>query len=235
MTEREIPERTQVHQRYPSPKKGRKSPGATTILGEWGNNKYILMAWQKKLLLEGEDPDKVRDKAASIGTLTHRLIEEHYGKKFDHIPENPVNLAEFPPEDLEISQKTFEAYLEWEDSFDTFEVIRSELQLGHPELMYGGTIDILWKLNGEYVIGDFKTSKSIYPENICQIAAYREMLLANSSIPEQWENAELLILHLSKESFKVTEHSFSAEEMEIPWRIFLNCLDIYYAKREMPK
>ena len=64
-----MPKKQKVHTKYYLAD-GTQVPSVTTIIGgQLGWNKRMLMAWSKREAAAGRDPDKVRDKAADIGTL----------------------------------------------------------------------------------------------------------------------------------------------------------------------
>ena len=72
------PSKTRAHQRYKL-ENGTIVPGVTTIIGSHlGWNKNALIAWARKEALAGNDPNKVRDHAADIGTCAHYLIECYF-------------------------------------------------------------------------------------------------------------------------------------------------------------
>lgn len=225
--------RTKEHQKYVHPITNKPVPGVTTFINSsLGWNKNALMGWAVKEVRAGNNPFAKRDKAGSIGTLAHNLIEEYYGETFPQVEPRPVNRDEFPPEDLEVALNAYEAYRKWQDLY-TFEIIKSELQLVHPEMFYGGTVDLLAKLNGERYFIDFKTSNGIYNDHIIQLSAYRQMIIDLSPI-EEWETAPSVILHLSKKDGRFTAYEFTPEQMEKPWEVFKHCYELYYLKKEMP-
>jgi hypothetical protein len=52
------------------------------------------------------------------------------------------------------------------------EIIDCEVQVISEAHRYGGTLDFIGRLAGKLVLGDFKTSNGVYPEMLCQLAAY---------------------------------------------------------------
>ena len=94
----------------------------------------------------------------------------------------------------------FQAYLDWESGLKSFEPIHAELQTSHTTLLYGGTIDMIAKVNGVLTIVDFKTSKHVYPGHVLQISAYREMYV--DSVPTAPKDIPVMVLHISKTSGK---------------------------------
>jgi len=226
--------RTKAHQKYIHQDTGKPVPGATTIIGDsLGWNKGALMGWARKTAMAGDDPNKVRDKAASIGTLAHALIEEYLGDTYPSIKKNPVDRSEYPPEDLELAENAFIAYLDWEKLHDV-EPLEAEIQLVHPFLLYGGTIDMVAMVDGVLTMVDFKTSKGIYNDHVIQAAAYQTLMIACEYGGVEDLYPPVVILHVNKENGRMTEHRFKPEELIEPWQVFHFCLGIRNLKKRMP-
>ena len=68
-------DKTKSHQRYRLAN-GDIVRGVTTIIGDnLGWNKNALIGWARKEAMAGKDPNKLRDQAADIGTITHFIIQ----------------------------------------------------------------------------------------------------------------------------------------------------------------
>jgi len=228
--------KTKAHQKYISPVTGKPVPGSTTIIGgNLGWNKYILMAWAKRTAMAGEDPDKVRDQAGEIGTIAHEMVEEHLGLTYDAIPEKPFDADQYAPVHVEKGQLAYEGYLDWEKTIE-LEPLHSEIQLAHPYLLYGGTIDMMAMVNGVLTVVDFKTSKGVYADHIIQVASYRQMFIDYQESVEDPVDPDIptLILHMSKEDGRFTPYHFTADQLAVPWRIFTHLVDLHYLKKRMP-
>ena len=78
MTKDKLKKMSTAHTRYKT-SDGQIVPGASTITGLL--NKPMLVKWANNLGLQGIDSSKYTDKAASIGTLIHYLVECHITKK----------------------------------------------------------------------------------------------------------------------------------------------------------
>jgi hypothetical protein len=106
-------------------------------------------------------PDRSRDQAGDRGTIVHRFLElaardEQPDEVYD------ANVAGYISAGLRFLN-------EWEPKF-----LWSEATVFHPELGYGGTLDFIAELPGlGLVVGDFKTSKGVYPEVAVQLSSYR--------------------------------------------------------------
>jgi len=137
-------------------KDGSRVKGVTTILNNLGWNKNILMAWSRRTALAGDDPEAVLKEAGAIGTLAHYLCE-------CDIKDIEADTSDYSAEQIEKAENAFLGYLEWKKmTKPQYEAI--ELKMVSEEYKVGGTADFVARINGALVLGDFKTSKGIYPE-----------------------------------------------------------------------
>jgi len=202
-------EKTKLHTAYKA-LDGKRVPSVTTIIGgQLGWNKRVLMAWQKRMAEQGEDPDKIRDKSADIGTLAHYMVEQY-------LLEREVELGEYSENDIEMAYNALDAFkLWWKDADLEFE--SAELRLVSEKHRYGGTIDMVSRdKEGNMVLIDFKTSNGIYAEHIIQVAAYGELFeeMREENVKETY------ILQLSKESDSFHYHRISKKMLTAGWRAF---------------
>ena len=200
---------TKVHTVYKK-KDGTRVCGVTTILGMLAKPALIHWAWN--LGCKGEDYRKIRDKAASIGTIAHYLIECHL-KGVD--PE----LDDYSKSDIDKAETALLAFLDFEKNHN-FKPIATELALVSEKYGYGGSIDCYGELDGKKCLIDFKTSNGIWPEMRCQVAAYAELLKENG-----YEVEECHLLRVDKESGEFHHHPM--KDLSLEWRIFKGLCEIY--------
>lgn len=210
--------KTKAHTRYKL-EDGTQVKGVTTILNNLGWNKNVLVAWARRTALSGEDPDAVLKEAGTIGTLTHYLCESHIkGVK----PE----IHEYSKEQIGKAENAFLGYLEWEKmTKPKYEVV--ELKMVSSKYRVGGTTDFVARINGSLVIGDFKTSKGLYPEMIGQLAAYRKMYL---EIQPKAKINSAMVLRLDKETGAFSHHYISKQQLDWGWDVFKCCLELQKLK-----
>lgn len=103
--------------------------------------------------------------AADYGTQAHAIIELILKNRADEASEK---MKEAPPQ---VTQAVG-AFLKWRDR-TKFEMIKSESVVFSKKFKYAGTADVIGKIQGGVVLGDFKTSKGIYPEYSLQTVAYK--------------------------------------------------------------
>lgn len=223
--------KTKAHQRYKL-KDGTIVPSTTTIINMLGWNKNALVAWARREALAGNDPNKVRDKAADIGTIAHYMIE-------CHLKNEEPDLSEYAQADIDKAENCFLNYLEWEKAH-VDEVWHSELQLVSESYKYGGTIDLVGVIDGKPSILDFKSSKGIYPEYKIQIAAYLQLYYENFN---SGHNSVLCgdhiltghILRLDKNGDGFEHHVLGklTSTLRDPWEVFLHCRALYDLRKNV--
>jgi hypothetical protein len=173
-------------------KDGKRVPGVTTILSRFKESGGLIH-WASRLALEpltqayeiwrsptdswrdhidvffqSATPDvwdykKVRDKAADAGTCAHDMFD-CWGRGV------PFNEIAYPGPVMEMAAPAFEAGKTWAQQVK-YQVTESEVPLVSEKYRFGGTRDGVL-IDGRRAIADVKTSNSIYPEYLCQIAAY---------------------------------------------------------------
>ena len=128
--------------------------------------------------------DYYTEKALTVGTIAHEIIDEYLKIKynaptqgFTYMNKNfhvNYDLIEFEYRDQVFN--VVENFKNWEkglSAYNTYidEVIAIELPVVCP--WYGGTVDAILRINGAVYLCDFKTSKSINPEYLLQVSAYK--------------------------------------------------------------
>jgi hypothetical protein len=105
-----------------------------------------------------------RDEAAAAGSDIHGMAER-------------IAKGEALPEVSPAIRERVEAYATWWAS-SGWRARLTEAFVVHPDLGYGGTLDLLaYDETGRTVLADVKSGKNIYPEVILQLLAYGEAAL----------------------------------------------------------
>lgn len=102
---------------------------------------------------------RIKEEAANIGTEVHEWAEAHIKGKKKKLPSDPR------------VRNGVIAFMKWFKETD-IKITASERYIYSKKHDYAGIMDWEGELNGELVIGDFKTSKGIYNEMRYQLAAY---------------------------------------------------------------
>jgi len=172
---------------------GKRVPGTTTVLGRF-KEAGGLIHWSWKIPYEGLveakalladamdghmliersrefckmplsewDYRQKRDTAADAGTCAHDMMDSHiHGRPFDS--------SKYQPDIIEKAKPAFNAFLAWAEQ-SRFQIVETEVSLVSRQYLFGGTRDAIL-IGGKRALGDWKTSNAIYPEYLCQLAAY---------------------------------------------------------------
>jgi len=181
-------------------------PSVTTILSRYKNS-IGLIIWSNKLGLEGKSYHSELNKAADIGTNVHELAQSFIEGKEYAIPK-----------DNDVVHKCFSKFLLWWESFQpiNLDVIFCEQSFTSKLYEYGGTADLLVKKDDEYILVDFKTSKSIYPDYLIQGSAYRQM------IEEKYDYkiSKFIVARFGKDSDEFEAKEFKTDQLDLAFEYF---------------
>ena len=194
-------------------------PSVTTVIKIF--NKDGLLQWANAIGKRGIDYTRYLNNKAIFGTLVHELIESDLLGKEPAIIGHAnmlsdamelVNKFKLVKQDLRITNVMSEVSL----SCDT----------------YGGTIDLICDIisgDGKYikVLGDFKTSKTVYETQFIQLGGYLNLIKIN--MPDVYEQIQQCVI-FSITANKIVMRYISKEDCETYFTsIFLKLLDVYNA------
>jgi hypothetical protein len=193
---------------------GAQVPGVTTVLGSslgWKTPGLIHWAW--KLGIEGKDYKAERNRAADVGSLAHACAEARIiGKPLPALPEEHRAKVE----------GALSAFDAWRAE-SRIDLVASEVPLISEAHHYGGCIDAVGVFDGVAQLVDFKSSKDLYPDQICQVAAYASLWTENH--PDLPIRAWHILRWGPGGDFH--HHALNAEQIAAGWRVFLAALQIY--------
>lgn len=197
---------------------GKRVPGVTTILSKFKDSGGLIH-WAWKLGTEGKDYRAIRDAAAEAGTLAHEAVEAHVrGSEPKVFPDSETG---------EKARKAFGAFLEWADQTQ-LKITHSEIPLLSQRHRFGGTLDAML-VRGKLSLGDWKTSNKVYPEYLCQLAAYG--ILWEENYPDQPIEGGYHLLRFDK-TYGDFSHRWWAE-LETARKAFLLMRDLYGMQQEL--
>ena len=165
-------------------------PRVTHILSEMIHDDY-LMDWANYVgRYKRQNHNDIRDNSAYIGTCVHAAIEKYVSSNFIDTFYDINNVS-----DRIKIKKAFHSFKEWWDivKLHNYEVIYQEKELVCP--YYGGTLDMLLRVDNRIYLVDFKTSNHFNYKYHLQTAAYRHMLYYEFGIVIDG----IIILKLSKD------------------------------------
>ena len=198
---------------------GNKVPGATTVIAILA--KPQLITWANRLGLDGIDSTKYVDNLADVGILAHHLILCHHR---DEVPD----MGDFSENQIELAFNCLKSYANWE-STHTIKPLLIEQPMVSDTLRYGGTPDLYCEMDGMLTLLDFKTGKALYPENMYQLAAYRNLLMDYGNRVDQ-----CIALRIGRDDSEGFEMKMG-KDMDTAFRIFQNCLELYHTIRMYEK
>ena len=111
------------------------------------------------------------------------------------------------------------------------EIIDCEVQVISEAHRYGGTLDFIGKLDGKLVLGDFKTSNGVYPEMLCQLAAYAK---AYEECTDKKIDGGYHLLRFSKENGDFGHHYYPSLDDDA-WPAFLHLRALYDLHEKLKK
>lgn len=211
---------------------GTRVPSVTTITGRF-KDAGGLMYWHWEQGRDGHDFRETKQRAADVGTLTHRMVElsllgEAVGPRDDD--EMELQLLWANDTFVETAHRAFGAFQEWSAGFK-LEPVAQEVRLVSEIYRYGGTPDLIARVRGSLCLVDWKTSGAIYPDYQVQIAAYRN--LWNENHPDQPLEDGGHILRFSKDYGDFTHKWFS--DLDLAWMQFRLFRKAYENDKELNK
>ena len=197
---------------------GKAVPGVTTVIGL--RAKPALVKWANNLGLAGIDSSRYTDDKASIGTLAHQMI-------LDHFMERKTDTADYTPNQVDAAENSLLSFFEWEKG-KTITPVLIEAPLTST-IGYGGTIDLYAVIDGVRTLVDFKTGSGIYDEHFYQLAAYRQLITETGETVEQ---ARILNIPRSEDE-KFKEEVYT--DFALGWEWFCTMLKIYQIEQRRRK
>lgn len=163
---------------------GAPVPRVTEIISKMISEEYLLY-WANGLGFKHQSYKKTIDKAASIGSNSHELINKFLlGETF---VSNDIPYLSFRKWWLDINAS------------NKVKIIGTEQQITCR--YFGGTYDLLVEINGLLYLVDFKTSNHVSYKYYLQLAAYKYMLELKGYII-----SGCIILQLNKQRIEYTEY-----------------------------
>jgi len=164
---------------------GNKLPSVTEILGGLGWKYAPLMAWANKIGREGKTLAEGSRDAMDIGTVAHDLIDSFITGRGSMKTERPEGVSlDVWGAALDVHRK-FLAWWEDENMHRRFVPLASELAMVDHERRFGGTADLIGLLDGEPIVLDYKTGKSIYAETALQLFAYADLWAVSGYLSDE--------------------------------------------------
>jgi hypothetical protein len=205
---------------------GSPVPGTTTILGRFKESGALLRwAWAEGKA--GRELYETRDKAATIGTAAHAMVEVRIN---GGDPETAPELAELDDEGKDKARNAFGMYEKWA-AMSNLEIVDQEMQLVSERYRFGGTPDAIGRVDGALCLVDWKTSNGVYADYLLQLAAYK--LLWEEAHPDQPLNGGFHLCRFSKDHGDFAHHYYG--ELDSAKEMFIHLRAAYEFDRELKR
>jgi hypothetical protein len=202
-------------------KSGEVVPGVTTVVSRFKDS-AALLHWSWQCGIDGKDYRKVRDEAASVGHLTHAMVEASI-----HGNKPPLPPPEMSGDDALRACQAFSAFEQWRGQVK-LEIIATELPLVSEMWHFGGTTDCLALVNGTMTVLDWKASNAVYPDYVIQVAAYRQLAR------EHGYGADVAgLARFGKQYGDFTYHHWPTALLDVGWETFRYMLELYRLDKQL--
>lgn len=229
---------------------GDKVPGVTTIIGRFKEANGLLW-WacqqgQKNPDLPVRDAlYGARDEAGMIGTAVHWMVEQHVKGSPLRLGGSPVRLEDCDALDMDGDtldltddrrqqiQSGYDAYLAWE-RMTRLKITHQEIQLVSVPHRFGGCPDAIGEIDGEPCLLDWKTSKSVYPDMLIQLAAYGHLVRGGLQMEHDYKPLGITVngFHLCKFSKMTGDFSHHYyQDLAKEWEQFKRFRDCWDADK----
>lgn len=229
----------------PTPAKGywvgdQRVPGTTTVIGRFKDSGGLLHWAFKQGQSGAASLYEKRDEAGNIGTLAHQMVEVQINNDASGVGEPPEAVLEgVPDEHAEKARNAFMMYRLWA-SQTKLKLLSNyqEIQLISHEYRFGGTPDAIGEIDGEIVLLDWKTSNSVYPDYLIQLAAYQH-LVNDGVVMETGEPMDIKVgggahlLRFAKDYPDFGHHYFG--DLSTAWRQFQLLREAYDIDKDLKK
>ena len=173
-------------------------PSVTTLLEAYPKGAQYTI-WLKQV---GMNASQILKEAGEIGSNVHGGIDQYvkYGKLF-FLSQEGNELWKW--EEWELICKAMEFFAIYKP-----EIIVHEFSFASDELGYGGTIDMICRINGLIYLIDYKSGNGIYESHYLQLAAYKK---AWELLNPQYPINVCGLLHLKAATRKEVEGSIQGK------------------------
>ena len=152
--------------------------------------------------------------------MVHEKIECYLGSKCLE----DIDLSQYTVEQLKKSETGYNNFYDWIDQ-NKIEILHIEPHLVSEKFKYGGTPDVVAKMNNKFTLIDWKSSRKVYAEYYLQLGGYCRLIKENYDIHID----DIHILRFSK-SINGWDHVYREHKYWM-WNAFKCCLDLHNYKK----
>lgn len=195
---------------------GLKIPSVTTIIGRFKES-GALIRWAYKQGEMGVPLYEKRDAAADVGTYVHSMIEACLRDGDVSVPP-PAGMS---PDNVAKAESAYQAFRAWLEG-SRLKVQPLEQHFVSEAHRFGGTPDAKAdEPDGSRSLLDWKTAKAYYPDQLVQVAAYRQ--LWNETHPDAPLTGGVHIVRFGKDGGDFQHLYFPPNHRKLAaaWRMFV--------------
>jgi len=136
-----------------------------------------LQKWANQLGLNNKSLANESKSTLGVGKLLHAYIQADLeGAVVDEVG--------YTQEQISLAKKSLAQYLRWKDNKQV-KAVKTEYVMVSEKYKYGGTLDALLEIDGEFTLLDWKTSNSMSLDYKLQVAAYLYLLQEQNITPSR--------------------------------------------------
>ncbi len=187
------------------------------------------IAFYKWLANKGwDEAESLKETAGSKGTKVHNATEDiDKGVEIDITQTKYLNPSTEKMEELSLEEVIcLKSYIDALEELNP-EVLASEITVFGKS--WAGTVDRIWRMNGEIWIVDIKTSQYVWEEYKIQLNYYGESNIDYEKLgitEDEWKNRKLAILqvgyNLNRKKYKFTEIDRNPDMIEVTNKLWEN-------------
>lgn len=174
-----------------------------------------------------DEAEALKVLAGDRGSKVHYAVEALLMGKEVTMKDKFINPTTNEPEELTVDEYSCVIdFVNWFKS-QNIEVLGIEITHFNNEHKYGGTIDLLCKIDCQIYVIDLKTSKSIYQSHKLQISGYGHMdipLKEYGIEQDEWKERKMAILQVG---YKKNKNGYKFTEVEDCFPLFLATKQIW--------
>lgn len=192
-------------------KDGTIVPSVSTILNVL--YKPALLDWVWQSWSEGLDYREVEYSADDIDILVQYLIT-------CHLKGQMPNITGYLPVEVEKAKNSLMKYQQWERRHSVTPVM-IEMPLVSEKFEFGGTLDLVVKLDDGFSLVDFQIGKAVSWETFYRLAAYWKL-----TVEQGWPLASARVLRIGIDESERFEERIKTS-LDTEWQVFAHCFAIY--------
>jgi hypothetical protein len=192
-------------------------PRVTSILSDM-LHVDSLMGWSNYLGFKRQRYSQVLQEAADKGSLTHNSIEQYIQNNQE------LDVKNIPVQYQTAVRNAYNSFISWWNI-----ILQNKVEIIYQEQplickWFGGTLDLLLKINGKIYLFDFKTSNHPSYKYFLQLSAYRYMLKELYNI----EIGGCGIIMLSKDNISFEEIIIDLDDDD-DYRFIEHCKETFFS------